>query len=219
MSALLLGSISVVADTSELQRTAFNEAFAEHGLDWEWDRDHYVAMLEGNGGADRIAAYAAERGEDVDAAAVHATKSRIFQRNLAKGGAQLRPGVLEAVREARQAGARVALVTTTSPANVAALLEALPDISADDFDLLVDATAVDRPKPDPAAYRYALDALGEDAADAVAVEDNVGGVRSAVSAGVATVAFPNANTATHDFSAAAAVVDRLDYTDLRARAA
>ncbi len=218
MSALLLGSISVVADTSELQRAAFNEAFAEHGLDWQWDRDSYVAMLEENGGADRIAAYAAERGEEVDADAVHATKSKIFQRNLAKGGAQWRPGVLETLREARRTGARVALVTTTSPANVAALLEALPDISAEDFDLVLDKTAVDRPKPDPAVYRYALEALGEDPSDAVAVEDNLGGVRAAEQAGVATVAFPNANTAGHDFGGTR-VVDRLDYTELRTRAA
>ena len=39
MPAILFGSISTVADTSELQREAFNQAFAEHGLDWRWDRD------------------------------------------------------------------------------------------------------------------------------------------------------------------------------------
>jgi hypothetical protein len=34
MSAILFGSISTLADTSELQRRAFNEAFSAHGLDW-----------------------------------------------------------------------------------------------------------------------------------------------------------------------------------------
>ena len=58
MSALLLGSISALADTSELQREAFNAAFAEHGLDWEWTREDYQQMLTGNGGRDRVAAYA-----------------------------------------------------------------------------------------------------------------------------------------------------------------
>ena len=47
MPALLLGSISTVADTSELQRQAFNQAFEEHGLDWQWDQDQYRAMLSG----------------------------------------------------------------------------------------------------------------------------------------------------------------------------
>jgi hypothetical protein len=55
VSALLFGSISTVADTSELQRAAFNRAFAEHGLDWTWDRDDYRAMLATSGGRSRIA--------------------------------------------------------------------------------------------------------------------------------------------------------------------
>jgi HAD superfamily hydrolase (TIGR01509 family) len=42
-------------------------------------------------------------------------------------------------------------------------------------------------KPDPAVYRLALTRLGLDAAEAVAVEDAVSGVRAAVGAGIATV--------------------------------
>lgn len=216
MPALLFGSISTVADTSELQRASFNEAFAAHDLGWEWDRDAYVEMLRSNGGADRIAGYAADRGQDVDAAAVHATKSEIFQRKLAESPVAWRPGALESFQEAKRAGAKVALVTTTSPANVAAVIGSLPDISLGDFDLVVDSSDVDKTKPDPAAYLYALDSLGEQASDAVAVEDNVGGVQAAVAAGVSCVAFPNANTATHDFSAAIRVVDHLDYATLAA---
>ncbi|MET0929093.1 MAG: hypothetical protein ABWX74_06215, partial [Aeromicrobium sp.] len=79
MSAILFGSISTLADTSELQRRAFNEAFSAHGLDWTWERDDYVGMLGSNGGAGRIAEYATSKGVDVDADAVHATKSQIFQ--------------------------------------------------------------------------------------------------------------------------------------------
>ena len=75
MSAILFGSISTLADTSELQRQAFNDAFQAYGLDWEWSRDDYASMLGSNGGAQRIEDYAASRGADVDAAAVHAKKS------------------------------------------------------------------------------------------------------------------------------------------------
>ena len=65
MSVILFGSISSIADTSELQRESFNEAFEKHGLDWRWDRDDYAAMLGKSGGKDRVAEYAASRGEDV----------------------------------------------------------------------------------------------------------------------------------------------------------
>ena len=213
MPALLFGSISTIADTSELQRESFNEAFAAHDLDWRWETDDYREMLRGNGGADRIASYAAERGQDVDAAAVHATKSELFQRKALAGGLVARPGVVDLVRTAKAAGGKVALVTTTSPANIAALLQGTDGVQPEDFDLVVDNSVVSESKPDPAAYAYALQTLGEDAADAVAVEDNVGGVESATAAGVTCLAFPNANTAGHDFGGAR-VVDRLDPSDL-----
>ncbi len=215
MSALLFGSISTIADTSELQRESFNEAFAAHDLDWRWEAEEYREMLRGNGGADRIAGYAARRGQDVDAAAVHATKSELFRQKLGRGGLTARPGVLESLRSARQAGGKVALVTTTSPENVVALVQGVDQLQLSDFDLVVDDSVVQRSKPDPAAYAYALATLGEDAADAVAVEDNVGGVQSATAAGVTCLAFPNTNTAGHDFGSAR-VVDRLDPADLPA---
>lgn len=219
MPAVLFGSISTLADTSEVQRAAFNDAFAQHGLDWTWSREDYIDMLATNGGQDRIAAYAEARGEDVDAAAVHQTKSELFREHLRAGGVEPRAGVAQTVRDARDAGFKIALVTTTSPENVAALGDALgAEVGVTDFDLLVDASMVEQPKPDPSAYTWALERLGESPGACVAVEDNVGGVRSANGAGVACVAFPNQNTAGQDFSTATATVERVDFTDLRGSA-
>ena len=128
MTALLFGSISSVADSSELQREAFNEAFAEHGLDWNWDRDDYRSRLGKAGGEARIADEATARGEDVDAAAVHATKSRIFQEKLRTQAPAPRPGVLDALRAAKSQGWKTGFVTTTSRDNVLALLDGLQAI-------------------------------------------------------------------------------------------
>lgn len=215
MSAVLLGSISTVADTSERQREAFNEAFAAHGLGWRWDRDDYLAMLATSGGRGRIASYAESVGQEVDADAVHRTKSEIFRQNLVTSPPQPRPGVVETIRAAKDRGLKVGLVTTTSPENVAALLAALaPAVGAADFDVVVDSSEVQKPKPDGAAYTFALASLGEQAADCVAVEDNVDGVRAATAAGVACVAFPNHNTAGHEFATADHRVERLDIDDL-----
>ena len=216
MAAILFGSISTVADTSELQRQAFNQAFAEHGLDWNWDRDAYIGMLDKSGGQDRVSAYAESKGESVDAQAIHQTKSKIFQDSAASAGLSLRPGVLETIAGAKHDGLKVGLVTTTSPDNVAALLDALsPQITREDFDVVVDSSDVDQPKPDRAAYVYALQQLSETAGECVAIEDNVGGVDAAVAAGVTCVAFPNANTAGHDFAAADQRVEELDFDSLR----
>lgn len=215
MSVLFFGSISTLADTSELQRRAFNEAFQAHGLDWNWSREDYVSMLGSNGGKDRIADFARERGQEVDAAEVHATKSSIFQELLSSQDVSARPGVLDTVRRAKDDGTRVGFVTTTSGDNIAALLQALsPDITSDTFDVIVDSSSVSTGKPDPAAYQYALDKLGEDAAGAVAIEDNEGGVRSATAAGLTCIAFPNQNTADADFSGAATTVEALRPDDV-----
>lgn len=216
MTAILFGSISTLADTSEIQRDSFNRAFREHGLDWTWDRAEYAGLLGSNGGRDRVAAYAADRGEEVDADAVHATKSRIYQETLRTSEITPRAGVVDTVRSAKEQGLRVGLVTTTSAENVAALGDALRDhLRFADFDVVVDQSKVANRKPDAEAYTYALQQLGEDAADAVAIEDNLGGLTSAQAAGVAVVAFPNGNTEGQDFGSARRV-DALDLESLRA---
>jgi HAD superfamily hydrolase (TIGR01509 family) len=215
MPAVLLGSISTVADTSELQRQAFNQAFADHGLDWRWDQDQYRALLASSGGQARIAEYAASRGQTVDAQAVHETKSKIFRESLATAGLSPRAGVVDTIKDAKSRGWKVGLVTTTSRDNISALLDALsPQVRAQDFDVIVDASSVEQPKPDKAAYSFALQRLDEAPGDCVAVEDNVGGVQAAVAAGLTCVAFPNENTAQHDFAAADRRVDRLDAAEL-----
>lgn len=216
MTAVLFGSISTLADTSEIQRDAFNRAFAEHGLDWTWDQEEYAGLLGSNGGRDRVADYAAARGEQVDADAVHATKSRFYQETLRSTDVQPRAGVVETFRAAKEQGQRVGLVTTTSSENIAALGDALADVLPfGEFDVVVDQSKVEARKPDAAAYTYALEQLGESADDAVAIEDNLGGVESAKAAGVPVVAFPNGNTVTHDFGDTRRV-ESLDLADLRA---
>jgi HAD superfamily hydrolase (TIGR01509 family) len=218
MPAVLFGSISTVADTSELQRESFNRAFEHHRLDWHWGRDEYLDLLRQSGGEQRIADYAGQRGEQVDAAAVHRTKSQLFQDSLTATELTPRPGVVETIHTAKADGIAVGLVTTTSPGNVDALLAALaPAVTRADFDVVVDATDVEASKPDEAAYAFALKQLAQGAAGCVAIEDNLDGVRSAKAAGLPCVAFPNANTAGHSFTAADETVDRVDLGDLRSR--
>lgn len=214
MPAILLGSISTVADTSELQREAFNRAFADHGLDWSWDRAQYREMLRDSGGRARIAAAAEQRGVEVDAAAVHRTKTERFHELLAGGTVRPRPGLGATLRAAQAEGVPIALVTTTDPDSVRILLDALSDeVDASAFATVVDVSQVSRPKPDPEAYRLALRRLGVDAGECVAVEDNLGGVRAATDAGIRCLAFPNENTIEHDLDSST-VISELDLAAL-----
>ena len=216
MSAILFGSISTVADTSELQRKAFNLAFEAHGLSWHWNRDDYLGMIEKSGGQQRIADYAASLGQSVDAEAIHRSKSQLFQESLASSEISPRVGVVETIHAAREHGMKVAFVTTTSADNISALLKALePSIQSADFDAIVSASDVQAPKPDKAAYAFVLENLDEAPDDCIAIEDNLNGVEAAEAAGVKCVAFPNENTAGHDFAAAQHLVARLDLGELQ----
>ena len=211
MAALIFGSIGTLLDASELQREAFNRAFAEHGLDWSWRRDDYRDRLARAGGRDRIAEYAAERGQMLDPREVHATKTRLFQAMLAEGGHAPRPGVAASIRAAREAGHKVALASTTSPENVGAVLAAIAgEVPRAAFDLVLDRTDVAAAKPAPDAFSTALERLGVAPGAALAVEDNPDGLRSAAAAGVRTIAFPNVNTAALELEADEIVRGALD---------
>ncbi|SLN19441.1 Beta-phosphoglucomutase [Roseivivax jejudonensis] len=207
MPGLFLGSIGVLAETSHLQLQSFNEAFAEAGLDWQWSESAYREMLKDAGGKARIESYAMEKGADVDAEALHARKSALFQSKL-DAGVPLRAGVADAMADARARGWTLAFVTATSPDNVEAVLDAT-GLSRDDFDLVLDKSSGLAPKPDPAVYAEALSRLSLSDRQALAVEDNPDGMAAAAAAGITCIAFPGAFHDPAAFDHAALTLDRL----------
>ena len=71
MQTLFFGSIGTLAETSQLQREAFNAAFALAGLDWHWTEDAYKQMLATAGGEQRIADFARSKSASADVDALH----------------------------------------------------------------------------------------------------------------------------------------------------
>jgi len=212
MSAIFFGSIGTIADTSELQRQSFNQAFALHNLDWQWSREEYASLLEKSGGKQRIEEYAKLMGQSVDAAAIHHSKSEIFQNALHEEPIMARLGVVEVIQKAKQNGLKLALVTGTSEQNVLSMLAALRnEIDANDFDLVLNSSKIQHPKPDKEAYVVALKELNQTPSSCVAIENNVDGLESAKSAGLTCIAFPDQNTASHDFKDADLRVSQLDF--------
>jgi HAD superfamily hydrolase (TIGR01509 family) len=191
--ALLFGSIGTLVETSELQRLAFNEAFAEAGLNWEWDVESYREMLTQSGGKRRIADYAAARGETVNAAASHRRKTELFDAIIETHGLQTRPGVLETIAAAKDQGFKLGFATSTSAENVAAIFRAVGmSLQRSDFDFVGDASMVDQPKPHPEIYELALRETGASADQSVAIEDTAVSMQAAKAAGIRGVAFPGA---------------------------
>ncbi|MEM1149893.1 MAG: HAD-IA family hydrolase [Pseudomonadota bacterium] len=210
LAGLFMGSISALIDTSEMQRHAFNAAFAEAGLDWEWKRDEYREMLSVSGGRNRISDMARARGQDVDAKALHARKTEILQ-SMLMDDATVRPGVQETLSFAKKNGAAVAFVSGTNAQTVRIVSEIVTQKTGIAFDLVTSDADGHTPKPAPDLYLHALQSLNLAAAQVLVVEDNEPGVAAATAAGLSTVAFPNSNTRDGDFQdALARVTGRLD---------
>lgn len=215
LAALLFDVDGTLAETEDAHRHAFNAAFAAAGLPWAWDTETYARLLDVTGGKERIAHWIGAHGARpaLDAAAVarlHADKTARYTAVVAGGAMPLRPGVLRLLNEARDAGLRVAVATTTSLPNVEALLRAAlgPD-ALSRFAAIAAGDEAPRKKPAPDIYRLALDRLGLLPGHCVAIEDSVNGLRAARAAGVPTVVTTSLYGGTEGFEDALAVVDHL----------
>ena len=213
LQALIFDVDGTLAETEELHRHAFNAAFAEAGLDWHWDQAAYAGLLEVTGGKERIARYMATLPAPLGGDAVrrlHAAKTAHYVAAVEAGKVMLRPGVRRLLLEARAAGLRLAIATTTSPANVDALLHATLEADGPGlFDVVGAGDVVPRKKPAPDIYRWVLDRLGLSATCCIAFEDTPNGLHSALGAGIRTVVTTSLYGGTAGFEDALLVVDGL----------
>jgi len=214
--ALIFDVDGTLAETEALHRRAFNETFAEWGLDWHWSRTDYTRLLKTTGGKERIACYMAETGvTDADIPALHRAKNDRYTALMAQGAMTLRPGVLEVIAQARGAGLRLAVATTTSRPNVEALSAACFGQPAGEvFEVIAAGDEVAAKKPAPDVYLLALDRLGLPGPACVAIEDSRNGVLSALGAKIPVVVTPSAYTEGEDFTGAHAVLSDLTQFDL-----
>ncbi|MDT7928126.1 HAD-IA family hydrolase [Tepidimonas sp.] len=220
LSALIFDVDGTLADTEHAHLAAFNAAFAAEGLGWQWDVPLYTELLTVSGGKERIRHYWQQvNGDvrDIDGTALdalidhlHTVKTAAYEQAVRDGSVRLRPGVLELLEQARREGLTLAIATTTSPVNIAALLRTAigPDWSSY-FAVIEDASTAPLKKPHPQVYRQTLQRLGLPAAQCLAFEDSANGLQSALGAGLATIVTPNDFTAHHDFTGALRVLPSL----------
>ncbi len=220
LQALIFDVDGTLADTEDAHRAAFNQAFAELGMDWHWDEPLYTELLGISGGKERIQHYWQQAHPDIralDGQAVQDTVNRIhelktaaYEKAVQDGAVALRPGVLRLIEAAFSDGLRLAIATTTSPVNISALLRAAigPDWRQY-FMVIEDASTAPRKKPHPQVYLQTLQRLQLPARACLAFEDSENGLHAAVAAGLATLITPNTFTAHHDFKGALRVLPSL----------
>lgn len=220
LEALIWDVDGTLADTErDGHRVAFNSAFSQAGLEWHWDVDLYGQLLKVTGGKERIRYYLErfnstwERPSDLDSfiAELHRHKSEIFVSLMKEGRIPPRNGVIRLIDEAAHAGLRLAIATTTTPANVVALLERFfGNAGKHPFEVIAAGDVVPAKKPAPDIYLWALKKMDLQPDACVAIEDSHNGLESARSAGISTVVITvNGYTANEDFTGATLIVDQL----------
>jgi len=220
LRALLFDVDGTLADTEDAHRLAFNAAFREAGLEWDWSVSLYRDLLKVTGGKERIRYFVelyepalASETERLDrlVAGLHQAKTRHYTEAVSRGEVGLRPGVLRLLEEARGQGLVLAIATTTSMENVEALLSsAIGEGAAYLFSEIGAGDVVGAKKPAPDIYQRVLERLALTPDECVALEDSDNGLRSALAAGIrAVVITTNDYTHGQDFEGASLVVDQL----------
>lgn len=223
LEALIFDVDGTLADTErDGHRIAFNQAFEEANLDWHWSVELYGKLLAVTGGKERMAHYLEHYNTDYPRdentpeliKQLHQSKTRHYTELLSTGAIPLRPGVKRLLEEVRAAGMRLAIATTTTPANVTALLEhALEPGSSDWFEVIAAGDIVPAKKPAADIYHWALDKLQLRPEQCLAFEDSENGILSSLGASLRTIVTVNGYTQDHNFEGAALVLDNLGEPD------
>ncbi|MBU0620287.1 MAG: HAD-IA family hydrolase [Gammaproteobacteria bacterium] len=218
LKAIIFDVDGTLADTEDAHRIAFNKAFADNGLPWNWDVALYDKLLKVTGGKERIKYYVDDFLQDFSKSAdyegfvknLHVQKTAHYTAALRDGHIPLRPGIKRLITDAHNAGLKLAIATTTSPENVAALLEVG---LGKDWNMYFDAIGcgdiVPAKKPAPDIYNWVLNELKLAPQDCIALEDSSNGLHSSLAAGIRTYITTNPYTCKQDFAGATAVFDDL----------
>jgi len=224
--AIIFDVDGTLAETEEGHREAFNTAFEQAGLAWSWDQHLYRRLLAVTGGKERIRYFIEDFGADgapqdnLDEfiRALHAAKTTAYTELVGAGRLVLRPGVRELISTASECGYRLAIATTTTPANIDALLAAtFGDAGQGLFEVICAGDSVPNKKPAPDVYLRTLEELGLPPGRCVAIEDSRNGLLAACAAGIPTIVTPSLYTGGENFEEAAMIAEHLaavDFADI-----
>ncbi len=219
LKALIFDVDGTLADTERNgHRVAYNKAFAELGISWNWNEKTYGEILTVSGGKERMKYFVENYQPKIPTGRVleeliseiSIIKTKILKEMLLTGLIPLRSGVARLFKEARDAGLRLAIATTTAPSNVKYILSStLGEESLGWFDIIAAGDIVKNKKPSAEIYQLVLDEMGWKAEECVAFEDSENGCLSARGADLPVIITVTGYTRDEPFIDASLVIDQL----------
>jgi HAD superfamily hydrolase (TIGR01509 family) len=218
IKALIFDCDGVLVDTErDGHRIAFNRAFAERGIDVQWDVDEYGELVKISGGKERMRYYFREHGRPAGTAdmdglirELHREKTEAFMELIESGALELRPGVAALVDQAADADMKLGVCSTSNERSVNLIVNRLLGSErAGKFSFILAGDVVNRKKPDPEIYKMAAEKIRYKPAECLVIEDSRNGLLAAKAAGMNCIITKSAYTGREDFSEADAVMDEL----------
>jgi len=217
IKAVFFDQDGVIIDTErDGHRVSFNMTFKEFGFTDEWDVEYYHELLQVGGGKERMKQHWKTRGfseplteEEIDnlVKEMHKRKTALFVELIETGKLPLRPGLHRFMKEAMEAGLKIAICTTSNEQAAKAITEkVLSDIK---FDIVLAGDVVQKKKPDPEIYNLALSKLGLQPDEVIVVEDSKNGLAAAKAAGTNVIVTTNHYTEKEDVGAGDVIVSCL----------
>lgn len=219
LRAVIFDMGGTIAETADVKRAAFNQAFAEMGLDWVWGRAGFAQVLANALPGSEAEFYALLRHPDTFRRLarnglleqIPKRQQQIYFNLLEAGAASLRPGVARLIGEVVSSSVKLAVCSTGPRLEYETLL-------FNRFGLeIVDALSVTVSREDlqgvspVQAYRTCLSKLAVPASDVVVIENSAQGVAAAASLGMTVVATPSLYTMGQNFPGAKLVISDLGH--------
>ncbi len=166
-------------------RIAFNLAFKDFDLDWNWNESKYVELLSISGGLNRIIHFRNEINSDLSESVCSEIQSRkcfYYKRLIQEGKVNLRNGVLRLIKELYTLGVEQFIVTTSGKESLEPFLNNSLTSHLKSFSGIITYEDVEKHKPFPDAYKLALKLSKKPEENCIAIEDSHNGVEAAKAA-------------------------------------
>jgi len=183
LSAVFWDVDGTIADTELCgHRIAFNSAFMDFDLDWQWNEDEYLELLKISGGLNRIIHYRdnihSELPDDI-CTKIQLRKSFHYKELIHSGKIKIRDGVLRLMAELAECNIKQFIVTTSGRESLEPFLNTSLYSHLHMFSKIITYEDVSNHKPFPDAYNLAVKISNCSTSNCLAIEDSSNGVEAA----------------------------------------